>query len=311
MEAQSAAVVASEAETTVLVAELERQIEEKRSEVRVTEEEVAQLSLRLREMEERVATEEQRLKEATAEAEERKAQQSQSQDDSCSLQRLFIGEHMFAQPQAAPEISAVPLSPVRTAVPDSPLAADAHAHAHRVPPVPRPLDANLANAFPMLGSAFNPHTNETNAVSHKLAPFSNDLASPSPLSPTGQSLIPSSLYESLGMPLSNKPLDSPVTASELSVSRSFQSEDDVILDRNWLSRRNSTAGGVGQQVVFGAVQHSPASPVSTARGYDTLNVYDTDRPIRGRTTPFGMDAQRASFSSKLPAATTTLDFALL
>ena len=102
-----------------------------------------------------------------------------------------------------------------------------------------------------------------------------------------------------------------MTASDLSVSRSFQSEDDVILDRNWLSRRNSTAGGVGQQVVFGAVQHSPASPVSTARGYDTLNVYDTDRPIPGRTAPFGMDAQRASFSSKLPAATTTLDFALL
>ena len=76
MEAQSAAVVASEAETTVLVAELEQEIEEKRSEVRVTEEEVAQLSLRLREMEEHVATEEQRLKEATAEAEERKARMS-------------------------------------------------------------------------------------------------------------------------------------------------------------------------------------------------------------------------------------------
>ena len=140
----------------------------------------------------------------------------------------------------------MPLSPIRMAMLDSPLAADAHTHTHCVPPVPRPLDANLANVFLMLSSVFNPHTNETNTVLHKLMPFSNNLASPSPLSPTGQSLIPSSLYKSFGMPLLNRPLNSPVTASELSVSQSFQLEDDVILDHNWLSCQNSTAGGVGQ-----------------------------------------------------------------
>ena len=57
----SATIVASEAETTVLVAKLEQQIEDKRSEVRVTEEEVAQLSLRLRRMEEHAVIEEQEI----------------------------------------------------------------------------------------------------------------------------------------------------------------------------------------------------------------------------------------------------------
>ena len=50
------------------------QIKEKQSEVHVAEEEVAQLSLHLQEMEECVATKKQRLKEVTIEAEERKAQ---------------------------------------------------------------------------------------------------------------------------------------------------------------------------------------------------------------------------------------------
>ncbi|OCB89366.1 hypothetical protein A7U60_g3456 [Sanghuangporus baumii] len=317
MDAQGASIVESTVQTSVLVAELEQQIEDKRSEVRVTEDEVAQLSLRLREMEENVANEEQRLKEATAEMEERRAKSlpCRSQDNSNAVQRALISEHVFTQPQASlantipSEGTALPLSPIRTAVPDSPLnATSADAHAHRVGPITMPLDANLANGFPMLSSAFHPH-NQTNSVSHTFSPFSSDLASPGPLSPTGESLIPSSLYESLGMPISSKPQDSPVTASELSVSRSFQSEDDMILDRNWLNRRNSAAGDVGQPMTFapsnGAVHNSPVSPASS-HGY----VYDMDHPARGRTTSVGLDAQRASFPSRLPTSDFTLQQAL-
>ncbi|KAL5485325.1 hypothetical protein ACEPAI_7967 [Sanghuangporus weigelae] len=313
MDAQGASIVESAVQTSVLVAELEQQIEDKRTEVRDAEDEVAQLSLRLREMEENVANEEQRLKEATAEAEERKTKylQSHPRDDSNIVQRALIGEHMLMQPQASLantvplEGTTLPLSPVRTAVPDSPLnVASADAHAHRFGPIPMPLDANLANGFPMLSSAFHPH-NQINSVSHTFSPFSSDLASPGPLSPTGESLIPSSLYESLGMPISSKPQDSPVRASELSVSRSFQSEDDMILDRNWLDRRNSAAGDVGQSMTFassnGVVHKAPVSPVSS-HGY----VYDMDHPARRRTTSVGLDAQRASFPSRL----LTSDFAL-
>ena len=89
---------------------------------------------------------------------------------------------------------------------------------------PKPLDANWVNTFLILSSAFNPHHNGKNIVLIRLSPFSDDLASPSPLSPTGESLIPSSLCGSLGMPGLNKLLDSPVSASELPVSRNPSSQ---------------------------------------------------------------------------------------
>lgn len=72
IEAHGAKIIASETETSELVAELEKQAEEKRSEVGALEQEIATLGASVKEVEEKVAFEEQRMERALVKAEDRR-----------------------------------------------------------------------------------------------------------------------------------------------------------------------------------------------------------------------------------------------
>ncbi|EJD02831.1 uncharacterized protein FOMMEDRAFT_20078 [Fomitiporia mediterranea MF3/22] len=338
MEAHGAAIVSSGVETGALVTDLQEQIEEKRSEVRTVEDELAQLSSQLREMEEKVSDEEHRLEVAKAEADERRQKSNAaylySQHTSYGDRSLLTytngsntgASYQFPQLQVKPsegkftdKMDVQPSSPIRKSIPDSPLStAPAEAHTYHVsrpgPPIPTPLDANLANGYSPFNLDFGSHRPNRNSLPHKFAPFSSELASPGPISPTGESLLPSSLYESLGMAIPIN-TDSPVSATSMDISRSFQSEDDAVLDRNWPVHRKLSVGDVGQPVMFPSsspgVHTSPVSPAASTYSPDTLEAYEMGQKVRERTTSQPMDLQRATFPSRSSGASFALRQALI
>ncbi|THH08304.1 hypothetical protein EW145_g2800 [Phellinidium pouzarii] len=322
MEMQGAEIVSSGVEAGALASELAEQVEERRSEIREAEEEVAQLGARVREMEEKVAGEEQRLEHACAEAEVRKKQRNQRQVQMQMEEekKLTNGAGMNVNDgtwhvlphlqdiQAESRTSTLertdifPPSPATTSMPDSSLSI--------APPEGqiRPHMSSLALPIPAANistsgsfSIFDPDLNaRSRARSHSrgFAPFS-DMSSPGLLSPTGESLLPSSLYKSLGMGAAIESPVSPLIPAGMDVSRSFQSDDDIILDRDWLNSRNRCAGDVGQPLAFPSrislgTETSPASPATSSRDFETREPLG----IRERLSSLNMDAQRATFPAR-------------
>ena len=330
IEAQGAAIVASGVEASALVSEMTEQVETKKTEIRGVEEEIASLGLRVREMEEKVATEEKRLENAMEDAKVRKQnaqnqkRQSQSQvqvkrqsmDELEFLPSGYIGEdilpvvsHIQTRMERPVERrDSFPTSPGTLSLPGSPsTVTPPDTQVRHIPSPALSIPAAVAPGPPRGFSVFekdiNSHIRNAQATT-KFSPFSNELTSPGPLSPTGESLIPSSLYESLGMAVSS---DSPASTTSnhgLDVSRSFQSEDDVILDRNWYSLRNRSAGDVGQPVVFSSSTGTGTnvSPVSPAGSFEVYDPYDKLIPSQERTRSLRMETQRASFTNH-PSAT--------
>ncbi|KAI0769754.1 hypothetical protein BD413DRAFT_477478 [Trametes elegans] len=340
--------------------ETQGELERKRKEIKVAEEVVAALNSRAKELEERIAQEEERLQKAREQAEIKK------QDRSFYPLHVVptVNEEDISIPAWAPAVPYVNQSPAQTLAPESlthhsaeyvdrqegfpqPIqpprskgsASSGSGHSdHREPSVsPRPARLSLngisnlrepaqrtlpdpdvngqvlvrPHGFPLFKGDL-PNAVSTRSASTCFSPFSDtdDDAEPNPsvsadsqspvtsISPMSTSLIPTSLIHSL---------DGAGSADNLGLSRSFQSEDDTVLDRDW--RKNA--------------QFPPPPPVespnATRNGYTTSPLSLTypsfdgvDRddpfevrppPVRRRLTSELMDLQRAS----LPAPRTVSD----
>lgn len=297
MESQSAKIVASGLETGALSSELGKEVAVKKNEIRELEEEVAQLALRAREMEDKIKEEENRLERATETAKERKRISFESATnqaygdtnghpsagDTQPPLRILTRQHDADMPQSP--LEALINSPMTVMPPD--------------PLIPSLLTPNHSASIPIgrkltfddpapAQYARDPHVST-------FSPFGNDLASPSLLSPTGERLLPSSLYESLGMSNGNESSPvSPVSPFGMDVSRSFQSEDDLILDRNWLNHRNYSAGDLGQTVIFPTgSQTMPVTPLESPREIAGLSHENSERE---RKNSYGSLGSRNSSS---------------
>ncbi|KAH8119071.1 hypothetical protein DFH11DRAFT_1502066 [Phellopilus nigrolimitatus] len=328
METQGAAIVASGVEAGALAADLEVEVEAKRAEIRGVEDEITQLAGRMREIEEKEIEEEQRLKCAYANAEARKHRQSESQEQNRSQrqdEKAFIPNgngnvkvgtrHSLSllqtrQMESKPSdrVDMFPPSPVAVSMPDSPLTVtppEVQSRHTSSPVLPIPAPINSSRSFSIFDSDVNPLHAPGSSHSRTFAPF-NEPATTELISPTSELLIPSSLFESLGMGgvTSGSPV-SPVPAAGMDVSRSFQSEDDIILDRNWLNRRNGSAGDVGQPPVFplrgsacSGADTSPVSPSDSVREFDPFDPFEMHLPVHERQSSLRMDTQRATFPAR-------------
>ncbi|KAI5120340.1 hypothetical protein M0805_009416 [Coniferiporia weirii] len=322
MEAQGAEIVASGVEAGALAADLAEQVDARRSEIRVAEEDITQLGARVREIEEKVTDEEHRLKSALANAEARKRERMQVQmqtRDEFGLSNGSVvstnggGWHVLPQLQTRQteskplEITDVfPPSPITDSMPESPLSiapSEVQLRPHvSSPSLPIPVpDANNSMGQSIFDTDLHIRRSRANTQSRGFAPF-NETTSPGPLSPTGESLLPASLYKSLGMGTSAASPVSPVSSAGMDVSRSFQSEDDIILDRDWFNYRNQSAGDVGQPLVFpsrasSGTETSPVSPAISAREVIPCPP-DVRTDVRERVGSLRMDAQRAAFPYK-------------
>lgn len=341
MEAQGAAIVASGVEAGAITSELSQQVEARKREVKESEEEVATLALRLREVEEKVVEEQKRLEAANKEAEERREKRDRERE--LTQNQGLVREHTLSLPtkpnagvwHAVPSLQTTavdsmsfersdgfPPSPVAHTTPDSPLSIAPpevlvrRASIPSVLPVPIPvqnhtsnstLTGNSASGFSVFNPDFTTSLHPPRQLGRNVTAFSpfNDapvlpglISIPSPLSPSSESLIPSSLYESLGMATGGL---SPASADmDRHLSRSFQSDDDVILDRDWLARRNRSAGDVGAPIPMpGTVEASPISPSESVRGdFSEFDPFDSRPPVHDHFASMRMDTQRATFAHR-------------
>ncbi|KAJ6586853.1 hypothetical protein DFH09DRAFT_236171 [Mycena vulgaris] len=245
--------------------EVTEALEHKRQEIKVAEDVIAALNLRARELEDRLAGERDRLKLVRERAELKK------QD------RSFHPQHTSAGPWSImprnfydSNTSGVATEASDTSVGRGRRSSDPHT----IPTSPRPAKLALGgisnfNNGPALGNLIHPAPRSngysifddvflnqpTRHVSGNFSPF-GELESraqiPALMSPTSQSLIPSGLISSLD--------------SADGTSRSFQSDSDVFMDREWreasLQRARShhlQASDSQSSPSFGPITTSPTS----------------------------------------------------
>ncbi|KAJ7703267.1 hypothetical protein B0H17DRAFT_1042518 [Mycena rosella] len=238
-------------------------LEHKRQEIKVTEDVIAALNHRARELEDRLAGERDRLKLVRERAELKKQDRSFHPQHAASgpwsiMPRNFYDSSTSGAPAGASDAS----------VGRSRRSSDPHA----LPTSPRPAKLALGgisnfSSGPALGNLINPAPRSngysifddvflnqpTQHVSGKFSPFGEpDARSLIPvfMSPTSQSLIPSGLISSLD--------------SADGSSRSFQSDSDVFMDREWreasLHRSQHLHASESQSSPsFGPVTTSPTS----------------------------------------------------
>jgi phage shock protein A len=321
MEAQGAAIVASGVETGALADEVGQQVTEKKSEVRQVEDEISQLSLRAREMEESIAEAEKRLQHANEAAKERKRLSAASASQRAT-DPLLGGE---AHSNSSIGRSHPPLHILTRHAGHDGL--NNHKEVRLVSPTtvipndvsPSVLVSPLQTSPPSAAINVGQHSFESDRrgihttsdfQTPTFAPFA-DLASPGLLSPTGERLLPSSLYESLGIPSNNSSPSSPITSMGMNISRSFRSEDDTILDRNWINHRSHSNCDISHLNPFPTgSQTMPVSPAASARDVDVFED-TTDHVARERMNSVGsrhsagsmhaMDPAFAAFSESTPA----------
>ncbi|OCH84374.1 hypothetical protein OBBRIDRAFT_741703 [Obba rivulosa] len=255
MKEDAAAKEHAQAHGAVAEQEMTAELELKKKEVRVAEDVVAALNVRARELEERVAQEEERLKLAREQAELRRQDRSfyplhvvstVNEDPSVSW------PHMSAYARAAPdalthldtELSEMDMFPQVTPTADSrrsstsagatessisprpgslPLGAISNFREHGLAAGPEPVVQPNGHDMRRAGYPLFDDISLSSGQSHstRFAPFSDEIEGGSPLSPRTTSLIPSSLINSL----EGNGMDG--------ISRSFQSDDDTVLARDW------------------------------------------------------------------------------
>ncbi|KAI0355600.1 hypothetical protein OH77DRAFT_1511469 [Trametes cingulata] len=346
--------------------ETRAELERKRKEIRVAEDVVAALNARAKELEERIAQEEERLRKAKEQAEIKKqdrsfyplhvvpavneeditlpswsavpsysAAPSQSQAQTLTQESLTHltsdvaadRQEGFPQPIQPPKSKGSASSGSGNSDHREPSASPRPARlslsgisnlrepAHRVVPDPDPNGQVLVRppGFPLFAGDL-PSTLSTHSTSTRFSPFSDtddvieqsapttDNSSPATgISPISSSLIPTSLISSL---------DGAGSADHL-LSRSFQSEDDTVLDRDWRKTarvpppppvESPHSGKVG------AGGYTTTSPLSlTCPSFDGVDKEDPFEvrppPVRRRLTSDFMDQQRAALPT--PSRTTS------
>lgn len=259
-----------------LCTELKEEVEGRKGEVKEVEDVLTALVRRVKELEAKVADEEERLRQACDEAEERKhAEQLDDSLDASTFEeaRIWpIKSPHDAKPQVPSSIAPVPSTPA--------LDDGLNGFGKFATPTIEPVSIGY---FPQ--QTVPPQRSDGIPVA-SFAPFSpvSEQLNDNPISPLSSSFIPSSLIESLGLRspaptlyphsaanVPHSPL-SPVHHEQCSspMSRSFQSDDDVILDR----RESASFNGFGLAPGSGApsafvptpASLSPASPSRTIAG---------------------------------------------
>ncbi|KAI0374161.1 hypothetical protein BV20DRAFT_988515 [Pilatotrama ljubarskyi] len=341
--------------------ETREELERKRKEIKVAEEVVAALNMRAKDLEERIAQEEERLRKAKEQAEIKKQDRSfyplhvvpavngedillpswsavpsysahsQSQDRSqaqtLTQESLAHRTSDFAiddrqegfprpfqppksegssssgssnsdhrEPSASPRPARLSLSGI----------SNLREPAHRVVPDPDSNGQVLVRppGFPLFGGDLC-STLSTQSTSTRFSPFSDtddvveqsaattDASSPATgISPVSSSLIPTSLISSL---------DSASSADNL-LSRSFQSEDDTVLDRDWRKNARFPPPPPVESPQSGKVGGYTTSPLSLTcpafEGVDKEDPFEVrPPPVRRRLTLDFMDQQRASLTN--------------
>lgn len=302
--------------------EMAEQLERKRKEIRVAEEVIAALNSRTRELEAKIAEEEERLKHTKEQADMRK------QD------RAFFPLHIVNEPVEAPlwspiapsVVDANPVDPHfdihsdRSAkievFPDS-LPAVSHTQDRRssipeinakLSPSPRPRHLSLGSLsnfrdhpqptdlalnqvvlHPSMPDDVPPTLSSGPTQSTKFSPFSDqeldvpiDLQGGMAISPRSSSLIPTSLI---------KTLDRGGVVEDL--SRSFQSETDTVLDRDWRKLHPFPVQPVESTAVFSSSPTSLNYPSFDAVDQeDPFEIRPPPPPLRHRITSEGWETER-------------------
>ncbi|RPD57608.1 hypothetical protein L226DRAFT_532116 [Lentinus tigrinus ALCF2SS1-7] len=339
--------------------ETQETLERKKKEIKVAEEVVAALNVRAKELEERIAQEEERLRRAKEQAEIKKQDRSfypltvvpAVEEENISIplwaphtnslptqeptQETLTTEAVqrlepFPQPIQAPKskgsVSSGSGSSGNRDVSVSPRPArlsltgisNLREPANRALPDPDPNGQVLLRprGFPLFGGDL-PSTLSTQSTSTRFSPFgdSDDVAETVPtsaapnsstnslnsISPMSSNFIPSSLITSL---------DGPGSSFEnLGVARSFQSDDDTVLSRDW--RKNapfppplpveSPGNGTGTGTGAGGMYTTSPSTL-TCPGFDGVDKDDPFEvrppPLRRRLATEFMDLQRAAPPSR-------------
>ncbi|KAI0630227.1 hypothetical protein C8Q77DRAFT_1137071 [Trametes polyzona] len=362
MQEDEAEIVRCKEEGDAQERESQAELERKKKEIKVAEEVVAALNSRAKELEERIAQEEERLRKAKEQAEIKKQDRSfyplhvvptvneedisipswtpalsypiQAQEDTLTQETLAHHTSGYADRQEAfPQ----PIQPPKSKGSASSGSTNSDKREPSVSPRParlsltgisnlrEPIQQVLAdpdtngqvlvrpNGFPLFGGDL-PSTLSNRSTSTRFSPFSDsdEVIEPvasaqmdapntaSSISPMSTSLIPTSLISSL---------DSTVGLDGLGLPRSFQSEDDTVLDRDW--RKNArfpppppVESPKASRNGVGAYTTSPISLTCPSfEGVDKEDPFEVrPPPLRRRLTADLLD-QRGS----LPASRTISD----
>ncbi|KAJ6499369.1 hypothetical protein C8R45DRAFT_982211 [Mycena sanguinolenta] len=244
--------------------EITEALEQRRQEIKVAEDVIAALNLRARDLEDKLSSEKDRLKLARERAELRRQDRSFQPHNGTSGPWTLAPRNVYDSNTSSTEA-------LDTIAGRGRRSSDPHA----LPTSPRPAKLALGsisnfNNGPALGNLLNPmprsngysifddvFLNQPSLVSGNFSPFGDpDSRLQVPLalmSPTSQSLIPSGLMSSLD--------------SSDGSSRSFQSDSDAFMDKEWKeaslhrtrSQQSSPNFGVGPITVSPTSLHGPSA----------------------------------------------------
>ncbi|KAI0085074.1 hypothetical protein BDY19DRAFT_997142 [Irpex rosettiformis] len=317
------AIVQSKQDGDDMNKEMAEQLERKRKEIKVAEEVIAALNSRAKELEGKIAAEEERLKHAKEQADMKK------QD------RAFNPLHIVSEPVEVPAWS--PIVPEAEAVMAGthsgihtccterteafidtlplPVVGQAQVRRSSIPEVPQQLATSPRPRHLSLGSLSNfrnhsmplhvdaelpaddvPPLTSGRTQSTKFSPFSDqdldiltDIHGDIAISPRSTSLIPTSLI---------KTLDGGGTTEDL--SRSFQSENDSVLDRNWRKLHPFPVQAVENAAVFSSSPTSLNFPSFDAVDQeDIFEIRPPPPPLRHRITSDGLETERVYLTNTL------------
>lgn len=282
--------------------EITEALEQKRQEIKVAEDVIAALNLRARELEDKLSSEKDRLKLARERAELRRQDHSFHPHNAASGPWTLAPRNLYDSNTPSTEVSNTSTGRSRRssdpyALPTSPrpakLALGSLSNFHNghllVNPAPR------SNGYSIFDDVF---LNQPSLISGNFSPFgeadSRIQVPPALMSPTSQSLIPSGLISSLD--------------SSDGSSRSFQSESDAFMDKEWMeasllrarSQPLSPNFGMGPITVSPTSLHGPSSNDYERDPFE-VRVPLTSPPTREReyrVPESSMDMQRVTLAHR-------------
>lgn len=271
----------SRVEADALCTELKEEVEGRKGEVKDVEDVLTALVRRVKELETKVADEEERLSRACEDAEDRKRMEpfEESLDAGAFAEAPVwpIKSPHDAKPRISAYVAVTPVTPAREE------GVKAFGSAARFDSPIEPASASYFSRHAVL-----PKRNET-VPTTSFAPFSplSDQREDNPISPLSSSFIPSSLIESLGIHSAASALyPSSAIAPNSSdrhepclspMSRSFQSDDDVILDR----RESTSFNGFGLAPGSGAASVFAPTPASLSPASPNRSIADERGEVNG------------------------------
>ncbi|KAI0339848.1 hypothetical protein BDW22DRAFT_1399481 [Trametopsis cervina] len=339
MSEDEVAIVRCKEEGDEMDKEMAEQLERKRKEIKVAEEVVAALNSRTKELEESIAAEEERLRCAKEHAIMKRQDRtffplhavSQPVETplwspiapAVTLEETLdphfgINTDRSTQievfPDAASSLPATHVQNRRSSVPEA---------TNKFNVSPRPTNLSLGNlsnfrnqSQPVLGDGdvsqtqivlraaaqdeVLPTLSSDHSQSTKFSPFNDqeiditaDAPGAMPISPRSTSLIPTSLI---------KTLDRGGTVEDL--SRSFQSESDAVLDRDWRKMHPFPVQPVENTVVLSSSPTSLTYPSFDAIDQeDPFEIRPPPPPLRHRITSDGVETERVYLGNALSANT--------